>query len=171
MPGLHRGLLAGGLLLAIAGCVSTSGAPTPLLSSVATGSAPVASVSVAPLPIAAMAVTTASVSLNAPYSYGGYQAVSNGYVPVQEAAGYPTAALLTLSFTNSAGSAAAPADVWWTSSNPELVVVDANGWVRTVDPGTWGTATVTATLKSNPQISASASVTVTNDGKLQLEVK
>lgn len=52
----------------------------------------------------------------------------------------------------------ANAEVNWTSSNPSVAQVDADGTVTAVAVGT---ATITATSKSNPAITASATVTVT----------
>lgn len=52
----------------------------------------------------------------------------------------------------------ATAEVTWTSSNPSVATVSANGTVTAVAAGT---ATITATSKNNPAIKATATVTVT----------
>lgn len=52
--------------------------------------------------------------------------------------------------------------VVWTTSDPSVATVDANGVVTAVDPGT---ATITATSHADPTVSATCTVTVTSIDK------
>ena len=52
------------------------------------------------------------------------------------------------------------AEVEWTTSNPTVATVSADGTVRAIKAGT---ATITATSKTDPSITATATVTVTAD--------
>lgn len=172
------------ILLALAGCVTTV-APTgkTISGDTATGSvaaspapnAPGVEGTVqptpAPRPITRLQVIPSSLEINAPYSYGGYQSETQAGLSQQEVAGYPTTGQLFVSFLAEDGEPVAPAELVWTSSNPEFLVVDSNGWVRSVDPGAFGMGLVTVRLKHDPRISATASVTVRNDGKLHLELE
>lgn len=164
-------------LLAVAGCTSlqqplvttgdASGTGTGTAS--ATASLPVAA---APAPkVASLAITPDSLELNAPYSYGGYQSETDASLSEKEVAGYPTTGRLWPIFLDAEGQRIPPAEIDWMSSNPELVMVDATGWVRSVDPGTSGMITITLRLKADPTILATASVVLRNDGKLSLELK
>lgn len=164
-----------GVLMAVAGCTALQ--QTPLgptgTSTGTTGSSTSpasATASVAPK-VASVALEPTSLELNAPYSYGGYQSETDASLSEQEVAGYPTTARLWPTFLDGEGKRLPSADLDWMSSNPELVMVDPTGWVRSVDPGTSGTITITARLKADPTILATASVVLRNDGKLSLELK
>lgn len=111
------------------------------------------------------------MDINAPYSFGGGQSQTNAGLSEQPAAGFLTSAQLGVSFLDATHQAAAPTDVVWTTSNPALVTVDGTGLIRSVDPGTSGTVVITVSLKKNPQVSATASVTLHDDGKLALELQ
>lgn len=159
-----------GALMAIAGCTALQQVPldTPGTSGSASGSPQVVP---AAAKVASLALEPANVELNAPYSYGGHQSETEAGLSEREVAGYPTIAKLWLTFLDSEGKRTAAADIEWASSHPELVAVDRDGWIRSVDPGTSGTIAITARLKSDPTIGATTSVVLRNDGKLSLELK
>lgn len=52
-----------------------------------------------------------------------------------------------------------PVSYLWSSSDPEIISVDADG---TIEAKARGTATITATLEQNPNITASVTIVVTN---------
>lgn len=118
-----------------------------------------------------LVLTPTTVELNAPYSLGGYQSDTEAGPSEHEVAGYPTMAQLFVSFLAKSGEGTEPAPLLWATSDASLVMVDGNGWIRAVDPGVSGTASVTVHLRSNPEIQASTTVTVRNDGKLVVELK
>ncbi|HEY9857597.1 MAG TPA: hypothetical protein V6D05_17765 [Stenomitos sp.] len=157
-----------GLLLAVAGCTALQQPP------IATGGSstgPAAPAATTAPKVASLAIEPTNIELNAPYSYGSYQSETEVGLPDRDVAGYPTTAKLWPTFLDSEGKRIPTADVDWISSNPELVMVDQTGWLRSVDPGTSGTLVITARLKSDPTILATASVVLRNDGKLSLELK
>lgn len=161
-----------GLLLAVSSCTdlpvspgrSTAGDPAPGASS-GPGVQPAAP------PVARLTVNPTAVEINAPYSLGGYQSETQMGPAHVEAAGYPTMAQIVVSFLAESGNRTDATPLLWNSSDPGLVMVDGNGWIRAVDPGVSGTATVTVQLRNNPDISATTTVTVHNDGKLVVELK
>lgn len=165
-----------GVLVAVAGCTTLQQSPLGTTGTLTTGTTGSASSSIAVAPVQAPKVAKLNlmpeaIELNAPYSYGGYQSETEAGLSEREAAGYPTNAKLSLTFLDSEGKRTLPAEIDWHSSNPALVAVDSTGWIRSVDPGTSGTATIHARLKSDPTIEATASVLIRNDGKLSLELK
>jgi len=172
--GIRRVMASLGLLLAVSSCTdlpvvpkNTSGDPAPGAST----SPGTVTAEQPPAAVARLVVTPTSVEINAPYSLGGHQSETEAGPSQHEIAGYPTTAQLFVSFQAESGKSTEPAPLLWATSNPELVMVDGNGWIRAVDPGVSGTATVTVHLRSNPEIQASTVVTVRNDGKLVVELK
>lgn len=176
-PIIPRRMALLGALVAIAGCTALQQVPigpssTGIGTTTGTTSGPTQQANTIAAPaVASLALEPATVELNAPYSYGGYQSETTAELSEREVAGYPTIARLWLTFLDSAGKRTAAADIDWASSQPELVSVDRDGWIRSVDPGTSGLITITARLKSDPTISATTSVVLRNDGKLSLELK
>jgi hypothetical protein len=61
-------------------------------------------------------------------------------------------------------------DVVWISSHPAIVSIDASGNVEVRQPRVTGVVTVTAAARANPAIRASASITVIDLGKVQVDV-
>jgi len=172
--GICHAMASLGLVLAVSSCTdlpvvprNTSGDPTPGATTkpgTDTPGQPAAAV-------ARLVVSPTTVEINAPYSLGGYQSGTDAAPSDYEVAGYPTTAQLFVAYLAESGEGTEPAPLLWATSNPELVMVDGNGWIRSVDPGVSGTATVTVHLQSNPDIKASTLVTVRNDGKLVVELK
>lgn len=159
-----------GVVLAVAGCTSLQ--QSPITTSGSGTAAATTSVQPAAAPrIASLTLDPTSLQLNAPYSYGSYQSETDTSLGDRDVAGYPTTARLWATFLDGEGKPTVPADIDWMSSNPELVMVDQTGWIHSLDPGTSGTITITARLKSDPTILATASVELRNDGKLSLELK
>lgn len=172
--GLRQVLASLGLLLALSSCTdlpvapgrNTSGDPAPgATTDPGTPAQPAAP------PVAQLVVSPTAVEINAPYSLGGYQSDTGAGPSEVESAGFPTTAQVLVSFLAESGEGTEPAPLLWRTSNPGLVMVDENGWIRAVDPGVSGTATVTVQLRGNPQIQATTAVTVRNDGKLVVELK
>ena len=170
--GIRRVAASFGLLLAVSSCTdlpvspgrNSEGEPAPGASS-GPGAQPAAPA------VARLTVNPTAVEINAPYSLGGYQSETQMGPAHVEAAGYPTMAQIVVSFLAESGNRTDAAPLLWNSSDPGLVMVDGNGWIRAVDPGVSGTATVTVQLRNNPDISATTTVTVHNDGKLVVELK
>lgn len=164
MQNVLRGLASCGLLLALGGCPGPATDAVPPGPSVATATASVG--------FTGLALSPTSVVINAPYTYGGYptNGLANSTALAGQAAGYPTAALFSGKFSGDGGRDATGSELIWTSSNPEIVTVDDQGMVRSVDVGTSGTVTITARSKSQPNLTATASVVLNNDGKLALEL-
>ena len=152
--GFLRAVAASCLLIALGGCPATS--------SNSKGSAQPTTATA----LTSLAISPSSIDLNAPYSLGasGSQVTSSNPGSTQ-VAGFPTTGQFTVSGT---GATVSASEVIWTSSAPDLVTVDGNGVVQSVNSGTSGTVTITATLQSNPQISATASVNLVNDGNASL---
>lgn len=166
--GMRRGVASLGLLFTLASCTDLPVAPSRDTAGKPSDGAPADQNPTAA--IASLVLTPATVEINAPYSLGGYQSGTSAEPSEFEIAGYPTTAQLFVDFLTESGTPATPAELVWSTTNPALVMVDADGWIRSVDPGLSGTATVTAQLKSNRQIQASTAVTVRNDGKLVIEL-
>lgn len=164
--GIRRGLASLGLLLAVSSCADLPVAPSKNSSGEPVTKAPAAA---AP-PVARIVLAPDAVEINAPYALGGYQSETEAEPSQHEVAGFPTTAQLFVSFLAESGEATKPAPLIWKSSDTGLVVVDAQGWIRAVDPGVAGTATVTAHLAGDSEIKASTTVTVRNDGKLVVEL-
>lgn len=160
-----------GVLLALAGCPGQLGTAGIGGDSTGTASSSVQPNGSAASKVANLTLDPTNIELNAPYSYGGYQSETDAALSEREVAGYPTSARLLPTFLGSDGKRTAAAELDWLSSHPELVAVDQSGWIRSVDPGTSGNITIIARLKSDPTISATASVVLRNDGKLSLELK
>ncbi len=178
--GIRRGMASLGLLLVLPSCTDlpvapgrdAAGDPKP-----SSSSAPAAGAIDPAATVASIAVTPEALEISAPH-YTESDELSDVLSPSSdgsklehESAGFPTAALLAVTFKNDAGQVAAPAEILWSSSNPQLVSVDEHGWVYAADTEVGGVATITARLRSKPQVSASASVTVRNDGVLAIELK
>lgn len=171
--GMRRGVASLGLLFALASCTDLPVAPSRDTSGNPSNGAS-ADPGTPPAPVvevASLVLTPATVEINAPYSLGGYQSGTSAEPSEFEVAGYPTTAQLFVDFLAKSGEPAPEAELVWSTTNPALVMVDADGWIRSVDPGLSGMATVTAQLKSNRQIKASTTVMVRNDGKLVLELQ
>ncbi|MNR88647.1 hypothetical protein D3C86_363400 [compost metagenome] len=171
--GIRQAMASLGLILAVSSCTdlpvvpkNTAGDPTPGATNNPGTGTPVQAAAVARL-----VVTPTTVEINAPYSLGGYQSETEAGPSAHEVAGYPTTAQLFVAYLAESGEGTEPAPLRWVTSNPELVMVDDHGWIRAVDPGVSGTASVTVQLRSNPDIQASTTVTVRNDGKLVVELK
>ena len=172
--GIRRVAASLGLLLAVSSCTDlpvvprdSAGDPAPGASANPSTGAPAQPAA----PVARLTVTPTAVEINAPYSLGGYQSGTEMGPSEHEAAGYPTTAQIVVSFLAESGEGTDAAPLVWATSDAGLVMVDGNGWIRAVDPGVSGTATVTVHLRSKPDISASTTVTVRNDGKLVVELK
>lgn len=174
--GIRRVAASFGLLLAVSSCTDlpvspgrgTGGDPAPGASSDPSTGGPAQP---AAPPVARLTVNPTAVEINAPYSLGGYQSETQMGPAHVEAAGYPTTAQIVVSFLAESGNRTDAAPLLWTTSDAGLVMVDGNGWIRAVDPGVSGTASVTVQLRNNPDISATTTVTVHNDGKLVVELK
>lgn len=65
---------------------------------------------------------------------------------------------------------AAPQGVIWSSSNPELVTVASDGTVSSTKVATESTVVITATSQGDSTKLATASVTLTMDSQLDMEV-
>jgi hypothetical protein len=172
-----------GLLLTVSSCTdlpvapgrNSTGNPEPGATS-APGTGPGSAVDPAAA-VASIAVTPEALEISAPHYTDEHELSdvlspsSDGSTLEHESAGFPTAALLAVTFKNEAGEVAPPADILWSSSNPQLVSVDEHGWVYAADTEVGGVATISARLRSKPQVSASATVTVRNDGLVAIELK
>ncbi len=152
--GFLRVTAASCLLIALGGCPATS-APKGQETNQPTTTPAVTS----------LAINPSSIDLNAPYSLDASGSQVTSRPGSTQVAGYPTTGQFTVSET---GGAVPTSDVVWTSSAPDLVVVDGNGVVQSVNSGTSGAVTITATLQGNPRVSATASVNLSNDGKASL---
>ncbi len=177
--GMRRGMASLGLLLAITSCTDPPVVPGRGTSGDPVGTPPTGPGAVTPddpgARVASIAVTPEAVEINAPHYESDSSDIgapsSDGSDLEHESAGFPTTALLAVTFRTESGEIASPAELLWTSSNPQLVTVDDYGWVQASDTDVSGVATVTARLKRNPLVSASATVTVRNDGMLAIELK
>jgi len=197
MQGTLRQSVLGGLVLVCVACTSAPPAPTGSTGVNGTSGdtglttttpAPVASktptpnddpstqassvpYTVTPVNVIGLSLPTAPIELNAPYSYGSFQSNTTNSMNGTETANFPTSIQLVPTVTTDTGSAPNWGDLIWVSSNPELVMVDQNGWVHTTDPGAVGTATISVMARMNLNLKASVPVVVRNDGKLQLEIR
>ena len=152
--GFLRVTAASCLLIALGGCPATSSPKGQETMPSATTAA-----------VTSLALTPSSIDLNAPYTLGASGSQVTNSPGFTQVAGFPTTGQFAVSGTG--GTVSAP-DVVWTSSAPDLVTVDGNGVVQSVNSGTSGTVTITATLQGNPRVSATASVNLVNDGKASL---
>jgi hypothetical protein len=181
--GMRWGASALGLLFVVTSCSDLPMAPsrntsgTPSSGATTSPTEPPAPVEPVAVMIASIAITPSSVEISAPhYTEEGEMPDQNspnsdGSDLEHESAGFPTSALLSVTFRTEAGEIAPPQDLLWSTSNSQLLSVDETGWVQAIDPEVSGSATVTARLRSNPQVSASTTVVVRNDGLLAIELK
>ena len=153
--GFLRVTAASCLLIALGGCPATS-APKGQETNQPTTTTPA---------VTSLAINPSSIDLNAPYSLDASGSQVTSSPGSTQVAGYPTTGQFTVSET---GATVSTSDVVWTSSAPDLVTVDGNGVVQSVNSGTSGAVTITATLQGNPRVSATASVNLSNDGKASL---
>ncbi|MBM3268228.1 MAG: hypothetical protein FJZ01_11325 [Candidatus Sericytochromatia bacterium] len=147
----------------VAGAPRPAQTPTPGAASASVGVSPAAT----PIP-QTLAITPEAVDLNAPYDNLG-NASANQTSAAQLSAGYPTGAKLLVK--DGAGRLVPFGELEWTSSEPGVAVVQGENWVRAVDPGSKGTALLTARLRTNGEILATASATVRPDGRIEAEIK
>ncbi|GEM_PF-1914465 len=176
--GFLRGSASLALLFAVVSC-----SDLPTVPSRDSSGEPVVGASAAPNPaapivkVASIVVSPSTLEINAPHFTSenekpDLQAPDSDASNLEhESAGFPSAALLTVAFLSESGEPLAPGVLHWSSSNPQLLSVDEDGWVQAIDTEVGGVVTVTARLKGNPGVSASSTVTVRNDGMLAIDLK
>ena len=179
--GIRRGLASLGVLLAVSSCTeipvvpsrNSAGNPDPVATAAPPAEAPVDPATL----VASLALSPETLELNSPHYTDETEMSdlsspnSDGTFLEHESANFPTSALLAVAFRAAAGGPTPPAELVWISSNPQVAWVDEFGRVHAADTEVGGVATVTAFLRHNPQIRASVTVTVRNDGQLAIELK
>lgn len=128
----------------------------------------------APTDIASFVITPDTIRLNAPAtSESGFIPTSPGGAPKggTDIAGLDTATYFTVMAKLNDGSTRKVGNVKWTSSNPSLVSIDEAGLARALQPGTFGTVTITAAHNEKVDLKADAVVTLVNDGHAAVEIE
>lgn len=175
--GIRQAMATLGLLLAVSSCTDLPAAPGRGSTGDPAPGESTPPASEAPAAVASIALSPETLELNTPHYTAESEMPdmlgpnSDGTTLEHESANFPTSALLAVTFRTAAGEVAPPAELGWISSNPQVAWVDEVGRVQAADTEVGGVATVTAFLRHNPQIRASVTVTVRNDGQLAVELK
>ena len=129
-----------------------------------TASVTVADLGPAPTPtpvvtVSSVTIFPGSATINTPYDGGGNQ----------PSAGFPTSVQFTgtVIFSNNSLSS----DILWSSSNANIATVDQLGLVTSTMIRSTGTVTITAQSRLDPTKKATATVSVVDNGKVEIDVQ
>lgn len=112
-----------------------------------------------PVTVSSVAIFPDTATINTPYDSSGGQ----------PAAGFATSVQLSGKVTMSNGSLSS--DLLWSSSNVNIAKVDQFGLVSSAMIRSVGTVTITAQSRLDPTRKATASITVVDNGKVEIDVQ
>lgn len=90
---------------------------------------------------------------------------------IKEHAGLDSATYLTAIATLHDGTTQRVSGITWRSSHPSLIAVSEDGLAKALLAGTTGQVTITAIHREKPELSASAVITLVNEGGAAVEIE
>ncbi|MNR82955.1 Bacterial Ig-like domain (group 2) [compost metagenome] len=127
-----------------------------------------------PKDIASLEITPLTITLNAPATFESTTTIfppGGGPMGGVDHAGLDSATYLTATAVMHDGTKQRVSGVTWRSSQPSLITVSEDGLARALHPGTTGAVTVTAIHKEKSELSATANITLVNDGGAAVEIE